>query len=61
VGAAASVSEANGMVPYLDWATPTFYNTTTAAIQELMAMRITPQEFVTKIQTDYAEFQSSRT
>jgi raffinose/stachyose/melibiose transport system substrate-binding protein len=60
VGAAASVSEANGMVPYLDWATPTFYNTTTAAIQELMAMRITPQEFVTKIQADYSEFQKSR-
>ncbi len=60
VGAAASVSEANGMVPYLDWATPTFYNTTTAAIQELMAMRITPQEFVSKIQTDYSGFQTSR-
>jgi raffinose/stachyose/melibiose transport system substrate-binding protein len=60
VNAAATVSDANGMVPYLDWATPTFYNTTTAAIQELMAMRITPQEFVAKIQADYSDFQSSR-
>jgi raffinose/stachyose/melibiose transport system substrate-binding protein len=60
VNAAAAVSDANGMVPYLDWATPTFYNTTTAAIQELMAMRITPQEFVTKIEADYSEFQKSR-
>jgi raffinose/stachyose/melibiose transport system substrate-binding protein len=60
VNAAATVSDANGMVPYLDWATPTFYDTTTAAIQELMALRITPQEFVTKIQADYADFQSSR-
>ena len=42
VNAAATVSESNGMVPYLDWATPTFYDTTTAAIQELMAARITP-------------------
>lgn len=60
VGAAATVGDANGMVPYLDWATPTFYDTTTAAIQELMAMRITPQEFVTRIQADYSDFQSSR-
>ena len=60
VGAAASVSDANGMVPYLDWATPTFYDTTTAAIQELMADRITPQEFVSRIDADYAAFQSSR-
>ena len=28
VDAAATVSEANGVVPYLDWATPTFYDTT---------------------------------
>ncbi|HET9724299.1 MAG TPA: extracellular solute-binding protein [Actinomycetota bacterium] len=60
VGAAASVSDANGMVPYLDWATPTFYDTTTAAIQELMADRITPQEFVSRIDADYVAFQSSR-
>jgi raffinose/stachyose/melibiose transport system substrate-binding protein len=60
VNSASAVSDANGMVPYLDWATPTFYSTTTAAIQELMAMRITPQEFVTKIQADYSDFQSSR-
>jgi raffinose/stachyose/melibiose transport system substrate-binding protein len=60
VGAADAVSEANGMVPYLDWATPTFYDTTTAAIQELMALRITPAEFVERIEADYSEFQSSR-
>ncbi len=60
VDAAAAVSDANGMVPYLDWATPTFYDTTTAAIQELMAVRITPQEFITKIDADYVGFQTSR-
>jgi raffinose/stachyose/melibiose transport system substrate-binding protein len=60
VGSADAVSEANGMVPYLDWATPTFYDTTTAAIQELMALRITPAEFVERIEADYSEFQSSR-
>lgn len=60
VNAASSVTAANGVVPYLDWATPTFYDTLTAAIQELMDNRITPQEFVSNIQKDYAAFQSSR-
>jgi raffinose/stachyose/melibiose transport system substrate-binding protein len=60
VDAAATVTASNGVVPYEDWATPTFYDTLTAAIQELMAERITPQEFVSKVQQDYADFQSSR-
>ena len=60
IDAAGAVSQANGMVPYLDWATPTFYDTTTAAIQELMALRITPAEFAQRIQADYSEFQGSR-
>jgi raffinose/stachyose/melibiose transport system substrate-binding protein len=60
VNAATDVSKANGIVPYEDWATPTFYDTLTAAIQELMGMRITPQQFVTQVEKDYADFQSSR-
>jgi raffinose/stachyose/melibiose transport system substrate-binding protein len=60
MNAAATASENNAIVPYEDWATPTFYDTLVAAVQELMAMRITPQEFVSKIQEDYSEFQSSR-
>jgi raffinose/stachyose/melibiose transport system substrate-binding protein len=60
VNAASAVSQADGVVPYEDWATPTFYDTLTAAIQELMGMRITPEEFVAKVQEDYADFQSSR-
>jgi raffinose/stachyose/melibiose transport system substrate-binding protein len=61
VGTAAKVTASDGVVPYEDWATPTFYDTLTADIQELMAQRITPQEFVSKVQKDYADFQSSRT
>jgi raffinose/stachyose/melibiose transport system substrate-binding protein len=60
VSAATAVSAANGVVPYEDWATPTFYDTLSAAIQELMAMRITSQEFVSKVEQDYSDFQSSR-
>jgi raffinose/stachyose/melibiose transport system substrate-binding protein len=60
VNAAAAVSDADGVVPYPDEATPTFYDTLTAAIQEVMADRITPTEFVAKIEQDYREFQTSR-
>jgi raffinose/stachyose/melibiose transport system substrate-binding protein len=61
IQAASDVTQSNGVVPYEDWATPTFYDTLTGAIQELMADRITPEEFVSKAQSDYADFQSSRT
>ena len=61
VNAATTLSKANGVVPYEDWATPTFYDTLTAAIQELMGLKISPQQFVARVQKDYAGFQSSRT
>ena len=60
VKAASQATSDNGVVPYEDWATPTFYDTITAAIQELMANRISPDEFVSRVADDYAEFQSSR-
>src|SRR5262245_6186689 len=60
VNAAATAAKANGIVPYEDWATPTFYDTLTAGIQELMGMRISPQQFVTQGEKDYSDFQSSR-
>ena len=60
VDAASSAAESDGVVPYEDWATPTFYDTLTAAIQELMVGRITPEEFAARVQQDYADFQSSR-
>jgi raffinose/stachyose/melibiose transport system substrate-binding protein len=60
VNATATATADNGVVPYEDWATPTFYDTLTAGIQELMANRISPEEFVSNVQDDYADFQSSR-
>ena len=60
LAATATATEADGIVPYEDWATPTFYDSLTAAIQELMAMRLTPEEFTAQVQSDYADFQSSR-
>jgi raffinose/stachyose/melibiose transport system substrate-binding protein len=61
LAAAKDANAANGLVPYEDWATPTMYDTLTAAVQELMGLKITPQEFVDAVQADYHEFQTSRT
>jgi raffinose/stachyose/melibiose transport system substrate-binding protein len=60
VNAARSVSDANGVVPYEDWATPTFYDTLTSSIQELMVNRLTPDQFVQNVEADYKDFQTSR-
>ena len=46
----------DAIVPYLDWATPTMYDTITAAIQELMAGKATPQAFANKVHSDYSKF-----
>jgi raffinose/stachyose/melibiose transport system substrate-binding protein len=51
-----TANEEDAIVPYLDWATPTMYDTITAAVQELMAARATPNEFVAKVQSDYEKF-----
>jgi raffinose/stachyose/melibiose transport system substrate-binding protein len=60
VNAARTVSDGNGVVPYEDWATPTFYDTITSNVQELMVNRQTPDEFVANVEADYQDFQSSR-
>ena len=49
----------DAIVPYLDWATPTMYDTITAAIQELMAGKTTPSSFAKKVQSDYSKFHKS--
>ncbi|HEX3301111.1 MAG TPA: extracellular solute-binding protein [Actinomycetota bacterium] len=60
VNAARTVGDANGIVPYEDWATPTFYDTLTSSIQELMVNRLTPDQFVRNVEADYKDFQTSR-
>lgn len=50
------VSEAGGLVPYLDWATPTMGTTLGQGLQQLMAGEITPQELTEAVEADYAEF-----
>jgi raffinose/stachyose/melibiose transport system substrate-binding protein len=55
-GAYKTISQANGISPYLDYATPTFYDTLTAAVQDLVGGRQTPEQFTQTLQDDYAAF-----
>jgi len=50
------INKINGMGYYIDWITPTFYDTCAAAVQQLTALEITPQEFVEKLQADYNSY-----
>ena len=46
----------DGLAPYLDWATPTFYDTVTAGIQELLGGGLPPDQFLQQLQRDYSAF-----
>ena len=48
--------EADGLVPYLDYATPTMYDTIGAALQDLLAKKATPDQFVDRLEKDYGAF-----
>ncbi|MFT9008972.1 MAG: extracellular solute-binding protein [Bifidobacterium sp.] len=50
------VQKADGVVPYLDYTTSTFYDTLTAGMQNLIARQSTPTEFTGELQKDYASF-----
>ena len=44
------------LLPYLDYATPTFFDDITGAIQRLLAGRVEPAAFTQGVQADYASF-----
>ncbi len=44
------------LVPYLDYATPTMYDTLGAALQDLLAKKATPAQFLDKLEADYSKF-----
>lgn len=43
-------------LPYLDWSTPTFYDTIKSSVAELAGDQISPEEFTKKLQADYGPF-----
>jgi raffinose/stachyose/melibiose transport system substrate-binding protein len=55
-----AVNAGSGLVPYLDYSTPTFYDTLSAAVQQLTAEKLTPQQFGTQLQKDYSSFVTSK-
>lgn len=54
------LNEVDGVVPYLDWTTPTFYDDISAAIQELLGGKQSPEEFTQGVQEKYSEWAQSR-
>jgi len=51
-----AVSENDGLVPYLDWATPTMGDTLGATLQDLLAKKVTPDKALETLQKDYGDF-----
>jgi raffinose/stachyose/melibiose transport system substrate-binding protein len=51
-----AANEADAIGHYLDWATPTFYDTLNAELQRLLGDQTTPEAFAQALQADYAGF-----
>lgn len=52
----ASVTGQGELQPYLDYATPTMSDTMGAALQDLLAGAVTPEQFLSTVQSDYGAF-----
>lgn len=50
-----SLNTNNAVGYYMDWVTPTMYDTITGALQELMGGVLTPEEFIAKVDADYVK------
>jgi raffinose/stachyose/melibiose transport system substrate-binding protein len=53
------LSDADGLTPYIDYATPTFYDDFSGGVQKLLPGKLTPKEFVDDMQAKYAKFTGS--
>ena len=54
-----TLNEEQGLVPYLDYATPTFFDDVSGAIQKLLAQKDQPKGFTQDVQKDYSKFTES--
>jgi len=54
------LNEVDGIIPYLDYTTPTFYDDITAAIQELLGGKQSPSAFTAGVQKKFAAWNNSR-
>jgi len=55
-----NLNQADGLIPYLDYTTPTFYDDLTASIQKLLAAKESPSGFTKEVQGVYDKWSSSR-
>ncbi|WP_022894050.1 ABC transporter substrate-binding protein [Agromyces subbeticus] len=54
-----NVTGDGSLLPYLDYATPTFGDTMGQALQDLLAGQATPEQFTETLEADYSEFVAS--
>ncbi|OEV03190.1 extracellular solute-binding protein [Streptomyces oceani] len=54
------LSADDGLVPYLDYATPTYYDTLSADLQNLIEGGLPPDRLAQRMQSAYAEFRDQR-
>jgi raffinose/stachyose/melibiose transport system substrate-binding protein len=54
------LNQTDGLIPYLDYATPTAGDDIGGAIQELLAKKSDPQEFTSGVQEKFSEWAESR-
>jgi raffinose/stachyose/melibiose transport system substrate-binding protein len=50
------LGDSDGLTPYMDYATPTFYDDFSGAVQKLLAGKTSPGAFTKSVQEDYAKF-----
>jgi raffinose/stachyose/melibiose transport system substrate-binding protein len=48
------INAADGVGHYIDWAGPAMYPVLGAAVQDLMSLKVTPEEFVARVQEAYS-------
>jgi raffinose/stachyose/melibiose transport system substrate-binding protein len=54
------LNEVDGIIPYLDYTTPTFYDDISGGVQRLMAAKDSPAQFAKNMQSVYDKWNSSR-
>jgi raffinose/stachyose/melibiose transport system substrate-binding protein len=54
------LSSSDGLIPYLDYTTPTFYDDISAAIQQLLAGKDDPSQFTAGVEGAYRKFADAR-
>jgi raffinose/stachyose/melibiose transport system substrate-binding protein len=51
-----ALNDADGLTPYMDYATPSFYEDFSGAVQRLLGGKLSPDAFTKAVQADYAKF-----